>query len=229
VQTAVTGGKTNLTVNVTTIGLTQKDWLANANGSVLATVGPASVPATTLNIDPSYLRLLESVNPFRKVDPVTQLECAVVRLPLRGGVATVDRSIAMETAKLGASASGTLDFRNETLDLTFRPQLKQGIKIELVDVAKLVRLTGSFSSPTVQIDAAGSAAAVARVGAAVTTGGLSVVGESLLSNTKSGPGPCQVALGTSNAQPTAASTSSSGTVAGATNDVSKALGKLFGR
>jgi hypothetical protein len=42
----------------------------------------------------------------------------------------------------------------------------------------------------------GSATAVAKAGAAIYSGGLSIVGESLLSAaTRGGPGPCRTALG----------------------------------
>ena len=120
----------------------------------------------------------------------------MVRLPLANGVARVDRSIAMETGKLGVSAIGTLDFRNETLDLGFQPKVHKGIHVPVPNFASLVRFAGPFRSPQVQVDTAGSAAAIASIGAAIGTGGWSLVGQTLLSWAEgSGPGPCQVALG----------------------------------
>ena len=38
--------------------------------------------------------------------------------------------------------SGTLDFRNETLDLSIRPRVRQGIPIEIPQIAELVRFRG---------------------------------------------------------------------------------------
>ena len=68
-------------------------------------------------------------------------------------VAQIDRSIALETQKFGATASGTLDFRNETLDLSIKPQVREGIPIQVPQVAELVRFRGPFRSPAVGIDA----------------------------------------------------------------------------
>ena len=121
----------------------------------------------------------------------------MIRLPLAGGVAQVDRSIAFETKEIDASMSGTLDFRNETLDLSIRPRVRQGIPIEIPQIAELVRFRGPFAAPTVSVDAMASAAAIARIGAAIGTGGLSVLGETLLAQAapSAGAGACEVALG----------------------------------
>src|SRR6185436_15327002 len=120
---------------------------------------------------------------------------AVIRLPLAGGVAQVDRSIAFETKEIDATMSGTLDFRNETLDLSIRPRVRQGIPIEIPQIAELVRFRGPFTAPTVSVDAVASATAIARIGAAIGTGGLSVLGETLLKAGSAGAGACDVALG----------------------------------
>jgi uncharacterized protein involved in outer membrane biogenesis len=82
-----------------------------------------------------------------QVNPSTELQCAVIRLPLAGGVAQVDRSIAFETKEIDASMSGTLDFRNETLDLSIRPRVRQGIQIEIPQIAELVRFAAPLLRP----------------------------------------------------------------------------------
>ena len=145
----------------------------------------------------TFDRLAEVLNPFRRVNPSTELQCAVIRLPLTAGVARVDRSIAIETREIDATMSGTLDFRNETLDLSIRPRVRQGIPIEIPQIAELVRFRGPFTAPTVNVDAMASATAIARIGAAISTGGLSVLGESILAQVgaSTGTGACEVALG----------------------------------
>jgi hypothetical protein len=175
-------------------------------------------------------RLNEAINPFRSRDPSTELLCAVVRFPVSNGIARVDRSIAMETDKLGVSASGTLDFRNETLDFQFHPKVRKGISIDIASLSDLVRVTGPFASPRVAIDPAGSAKVLASVGAAIGTGGLSAVAQGLLSWADgSGPSPCKVALEGPSARDNAAPTAPSQPQVPIANEVGKALGKLFGR
>lgn len=222
------GGKTEVKVDIAARGESLHQWMSTANGSIVAVVGPATVAGGKATQDSSLDRLAGAVNPFREVDAQTELHCVVVRLPLKNGVASIDRTIAAETSKIGATASGTLDFRNETLDLAFHPQIRQGVKLEIPQVADLVRLRGPFASPSVGIDATATAATVARLGAAAYTGGLSILGETLLAQAKADPGaPCQIALGRGGA---AAKTATSATAApAAPQDIGHALGKLLGR
>jgi len=227
------GGKTSVSLDVTMRGDSPRQWMSSINGRAQAVVGPATLVNSTLDPTATFDRLAEAVNPFRSVNPTTELRCAVIRLPLAAGVAKVDRSIAMETREIDASMSGTLDFRSETIDLSIRPRVRQGIPIEIPQIAELVRFRGSFTKPAVSIDAVASAATIARIGAAIGTGGLSVLGESILAQSVGvgGAGACDVALG--KAAPAApASTAGSakhGAPPAGADDLGKVLKGLFGR
>ena len=117
------------------------------------------------------------------------------------------------------------------VDLAFRPQIREGIRIEVPQVAQLVRLRGPFASPSVGVDATATAATVARLGAAIYTGGLSILGESLLAEAKADPGaPCQIALGRgAGTSKPSSNANASNPAATAAQDVGKALGRLLGR
>ena len=227
----VHGGKTSLSADITARGASLHQWASTASGIATATVGQATFGKPADNSDPIFNKLAEAVNPFRKVDPSTDLQCAVIRLPLSSGIARVDRSIGIETNKIGATASGTLDFRNETLDLSIKPQLRKGITLNIDQFASLVHLRGSFSAPTVGVDAKASAETIATLGAAVATGGASLLGQVLLKGATADTGaPCEVALGhVSQAGAATPATSAGDKRAPANNDLGKALGKLFGR
>jgi AsmA family protein len=227
----VRGGKTSINADITARGASPHQWASSASGIAVGTVGRATFAKPADNSDPTFNRLAEAVNPFRKVDPSTELQCAVIRLPLSNGIAKVDRSIGFETDKIGATASGTLDFRNETLDLSIKPQLRRGITLNIDQFASLVHLRGSFSAPTVGVDAKASAETIATLGAAVATGGASLLGQVLLKSATADTGaPCQVALGHVPAPvATSADAPAADKPASANKDLGRALGKLFGR
>jgi len=232
VSREVRGGKTNISVDVAMHGISPHQWMNGINGRAQAVVGRATLVNTKLDPSVTFDRLAEVLNPFRRVNPSTELQCAVIRLPLAGGVAQVDRSIAFETKEIDASMSGTLDFRNETLDLSIRPRVRQGIQIEIPQIAELVRFRGPFASPTVSVDAVASAAAIARIGAAIGTGGLSVLGETLLAQagaSGASGGACEVALGKSAATTTAAAPTKSGAPPNPVEGIGNALKGLFQR
>jgi hypothetical protein len=234
VNRQVKGGKTTVTIDLAMRGSSLHQWMSAAGGNVQAVVGPATLVNTKLDTGAAFDKLAEAVNPFRAVKPSTELKCAVVRLPIANGIASVDRSIALETQELDVSMSGKLDFRNETLDLSIRPKVRQGIPIEIPQIAELVRFTGPFSAPTVSVDAVASATAIARIGAAIGTGGLSVLGETLLKAGSAGAGACDVALGKGggSSSPAAASPSASAKPAAPSNPIEgigSALKGLFGK
>ena len=228
VKREVRGGQTDVTLDVAAHGESPRQWAHGVNGVASVVVGPATLLHTKLDLDSPLNRLADAVNPYHRVDPSTELECAVGRLPLNDGIAHIDRSIALETRKFGASVSGTLNFQDETLDLAIRPQLRHGLPIDVSQIASLVRFQGPFRSPAVRIDAAGSAVAAAKIGAAIYSGGLSIVGESLLSATAgAAASPCRTAM----SPRVSPSTPSRPGVPGpsASDPVGKALGRIFGR
>jgi uncharacterized protein involved in outer membrane biogenesis len=227
----VRGGKTAVTVDVAARGNSLHAWAASATGQALVTVGPATLVNTRLDVDDVLDRLSGSVNPWRERDPSTELLCAVIRLPLANGIAHVDRSIAMETKKLGVSASGTLDLRDERVDFVLRPRVREGIPLDIPNMAELVHFTGPLAHPEVKIDPARSIETIAKVGAALSTGGLSLLGTSLLAKVADGGDPCEIALGRQAAagKPVAAADRESKTPAAIPKEIGKALGRLFGR
>jgi uncharacterized protein involved in outer membrane biogenesis len=223
----VSGGKTRATLDAKATGASLHQWLASMDGTISVLVGPAQLRNLPGSSNATLDRVSEAVNPFRKAQGATELKCAVIRLPVRDGVARVDRGIALETAELGVSASGTLDFRNETLDLALKPQVRQGIPINVAGLADVVRVRGSFEQPQISIDPVKSAESIARIGAVIGTGGWSLLGETLLSTNAASDSPCAIALGAKSAAPSRDAANPQKAPLPA--DLGKALGKLFGR
>lgn len=201
VPSKVQGGKTDVVTDLRLAGSSPRSWASSARGLVLVNVGPAEVPRVDSGLPTGVIDFLNAVNPFRLKEDRTDLKCAVVRLPFNGGVAQIDRGIGVETSRVGIAASGTIDLRSETLSLSIRPSLREKLPVDVAQFAGLVRLEGPIVAPKVRMDPIGAAEAVARIGAATGTGGLSVLGEALLRGTVRGQqdhgqgGECAVAAG----------------------------------
>ena len=225
----VSGGKTRATIDVRASGASVHGWASTMDGSVLVLVGPAQLRASG-KTDEALDRIGAALNPFRDPAGGTALKCGVIRLPVQDGVAHVERSIAIETAELGVSATGTIDFRNETLDLGLRPQLRQGIPLDVAQIAGLVRVHGPFDKPQIAVDAAKSAEAIARIGAMLGTGGWSLLGETLINAAAGNDSPCAVALGAKAAVPPAAgNTANPAAAPPPVQELGNAIRRLFGR
>ncbi|MEP6655583.1 MAG: AsmA family protein [Betaproteobacteria bacterium] len=192
----VRGGRTAAEVDLSARGDSAHGWASSATGRASLVVGPATVVNAKPEAGSTVSQVTAAVNPWHGAERATELKCAVVRLPLADGVARFDRSVAVETDKLGVALTGTIDFRDETLDVALHPSVRQGIPIDIAQVASLVRLRGPWHDPRMSVDATTSAATVARLGAVVATGGLSALGGLLVLGALTQDGPCVVAMGT---------------------------------
>jgi hypothetical protein len=146
-----------------------------------------------LDLGADVSELLKAMNPAYAADTYTELTCAVIRLPVRQGVARAQNSIGLESAKVHIIGAGTIDFRRETLDLGFRTKAATGLGVGLGTLAELGRLRGSFTHPKVEVDVGEAAETAAHVGLAAITGGLSLIASGLLAS-RVPDHPCQVAL-----------------------------------
>jgi uncharacterized protein involved in outer membrane biogenesis len=190
----ISGGETSVAVALTATGGSLRRLAATSSGDVRIVVGPARLAAAALDGGGDTLtKLLDVVNPFRKSDPTTELRCAVARLPVRDGVVKIERSVAYETSKINLVVAGLVDLREETLDLAIRPSVTQGLRIGAANLAELVRVTGPLTEPRIGLDTMGAARQAVSIGAAVATGGLSLLGEAALKGAID-PHPCQSAL-----------------------------------
>ena len=237
----IRGGKVRANIDISGHGITPHRVASTMSGTIVIVSGPATLGRATTQGESAVSQVAGALDPFRSVDAATELHCAVFRLPLNNGVAQIDRSIAIETGKIDGSASGTVDFRDETLDLSVQPQVRAGVKFDVSQLAGLVRIRGRFDKPVVAIDAAQSAQLIAKLGVlGAKGGGLAELGRALVTpQGDSTASPCAIAERGSASRANAPATtaqprSTDNQVQRALpkelpKDIGNALGKLLGR
>lgn len=219
------GSPTDISIRLAGRGNSVRSLMAGANGDVRIAVGAGRLRNRAVDWGADVTELLNALNPARASEPYTELRCAVVRLPIRSGVARIDNSVAAETAKVNVIAAGVIDLRNETLDLGFRTKAATGLGIGLGGLASLARLRGNLADPRVEIDMGSAAKAATQLGLAAATGGLSLLAGGLLLPDSVPDRPCQAALtGTTRGQE-----KPSQEKAGVVDSVVGGIKKLFGR
>ena len=234
IKREIHGGRVRAGIDIRGQGATPHRVAGTMSGTISVVSGPATLGRSAVQGESALAQIAGALDPLHGVDTATDLRCAVFRLPLSNGVAHVDHSIAIETGKIAASASGTLNFRDETLDLTVQPQIREGVKIDLSQFASLVRIRGRFDKPTVGIDAAQSAKTLAELGVlGATGGGIAVLGRALIAPSTQAAAPCQVAMsGKVSRESSPASSRKSAPATPnlpAQKDLGKALGALLRR
>jgi len=233
----IRGGEVRASIDINGRGTTPHRVASTMSGTILVVSGPATLARATTQGESAVSQVAGALDPFRTVDAATELHCAVVRLPLANGVARIERSIAIETGKIDASASGTLDFRDETLDLSVQPQVRAGVQFDVSQLAGLVRIRGRFDKPAVAIDAAQSAQLIAKLGVlGAKGGGLAELGRALVAPGGDAAGsPCAYAesgkapRGGAPAATAQQRTAQPGLPKELPKDIGDALGKLFKR
>jgi|OpeIllAssembly_1097287.scaffolds.fasta_scaffold11196_2 AsmA family protein len=189
------GGQVQLRADLNLAGGTPRALAASANGELMLSLANTTLGGGASPLGTSVLaKVLQAVSLQPTVPTSSRVRCAVLRLPLKNGVAAVDRSIAMETDQLSVSAKGEIRLDDETLTLAFRPSPKSGVKLNPVDLAKLVVLKGPWLDPKLALDAQGMVGLAASLGRAGATGGLSMLAQQLL---KAAPEAdvCRTAMG----------------------------------
>lgn len=197
------GSPTDINLRFAGHGASVRGLMATANADVRMVIGAGRIKNRAIDFGADITELLNALNPARKSDPYTDIRCAVIRMPIRHGVAQIENSIAAETSKVHMIAAGVIDLRNETLDLGFRTKAATGLGVGLGGLAQLARLRGSLAQPSAELDMGNTASTVAQLGLAAATGGLSLLAGGLLSE-RVPDQPCNAALtGIARAKPNA--------------------------
>ncbi|MBF0268206.1 MAG: AsmA family protein [Alphaproteobacteria bacterium] len=197
-----TGGPTDINIDLRGNGGSVRSLMAGLNGDIQIVMGQGRVNNTLINWGGGDIltQVFNAANPMAKKEDHTPISCGVVRFKVTDGMANAPKGIAVETDKLDIVGDGTANLKTEGLDFGIKPTVKEGLGVGVGNLASMIRLSGTMGSPSVGVDAAEAAKTALKTGAAVATGGLSVLGGALLDKTgvttaaSSGP-PCQVALG----------------------------------
>lgn len=191
----VTDGRTELKAELRSTGGSSAALAAALEGHVRIVTGPARTRNRVIDRAGVVVitQVLNAVNPMRKTEQYTQIQCVVINVPVQNGVVTVDRTAALETTQVGVAMAGTVDLAAETIDLSIRPQAKEGISVGVGGLANLVKVQGTLANPGVGVDVAGAASTAAQIGIGVMTGGLSLLAKGLF-DAATMQAPCETAL-----------------------------------
>ncbi|HNP35485.1 MAG TPA: hypothetical protein PKK10_06505 [Woeseiaceae bacterium] len=118
-------------------------------------------------------QLLNTVNPFSKTDPYLQLRCTVVQASIEDGVLTGTPALAMQSDRLNVTAKVKVDLKTERIDVDINTVARKGLGLSLNDILNpYVNIKGTLAHPELAFD---SQSALIQGGAAVATGGISIL------------------------------------------------------
>jgi len=187
------GGVTGIDIALETQGVSSKQLAESLNGAIKLNVGDGVIGNDSFELIGSdlILNLLNKLNPFSKSDKTTKLECAVVNLSVENGKIDVDKSLALKTSKLTMVADGYVDLPSEKIKLSLTPKARQGVGVDVSSLVKFIALGGTLSKPAPAVTASGVLKSAVVVGAAVSTGGVSLLATSVAEKTVGNVDVCE--------------------------------------
>ncbi len=188
----ISGAKTDVTIKVKGKGNgnSVSQIMAGLNGNVLIKSGGGAVKGFGIGI--ANTSLLTMLNPMAESSAETKLECLVMNFDIKNGIATTNKGIAAVTREMSVIGSGTIDLKTEKININIKPSAREGLGLNAGQLAGMLKLGGTLAEPSPTVDAKSTLVAA---GAAVATGGLSVLAKGLLDQTTADADPCASALG----------------------------------
>ena len=143
-----------------------------------------------------FKKTLDAINPFRKKQKDTLINCAALTFKIDDGLLTTPFGLAAEASEYSVTGNGRVDFKTEAIDLEFKTKVKKFLAINpLEKLTGLVKVVGEMTAPVVTLNPKGIFEIGATVGAAIATGGLSFLAQDQLEKLTAKSELCSKALG----------------------------------
>ncbi len=228
---ALKGGPLNGRIELAGRGRTLTSWLASVNGRTDIVMGPAKQRNRLLGVYGADIvsEVVRTVNPFVKTEETTPIECGVLRSRISRGRMSFDRSVAVQTNRVGLIASGSVDLPSERLDIAIRSAAREGLGISVAGVASMfVRIGGTLDHPTIKADPIGGIADIAVFAKNLAVNAVTLDASGILQLLRADGDYCQVALGKAPAASEGPLEAIGGAAKGAVQGIGRRLESLFG-
>lgn len=169
----------------------------NLNGSLVVIVGHGQLLNKVANVAGSdlFFSTFQMLNPLAERENSSELICGVLNFDIKDGIATAENGVALQTAKVNVLGSGVINLKTEAIDFRAKPKAREGLGINIAQLGDIVSIGGTIMNPRTTTNVSGAVRTLGTVGAAVATGGLTLLAEGLYNRAFSTDDPCAVALG----------------------------------
>ncbi|MDB5764463.1 MAG: hypothetical protein JWQ21_3458 [Herminiimonas sp.] len=200
-KNALTGGPMKISAAVSASGNSMKELAASLTGPVTIRMGRAKIRSGKVQ---QAETLLTGLIPMFSAGHAEQvdLECVGARLPFIAGRAAARPIAGMRSDASQLLTYGYVDLQRQTFDLRGRIKARSGISVGVSMLTGDVKIAGKINRPEASLDPSGTPEALARIGAAIVTGGISLLGTAIWDAASPASDPCQIVFAADNARRT---------------------------
>lgn len=188
------GGTIATNVNLTTYGNSAQQLAANLNGQFLMTIYDSEIFSQWLSKLPvNIFEIGKRALPYQQsYSNALTLKSAAFNINIQNGLIRLNRKVAIETNLLNMVFDGTINLRNEKLDVQLIPMAPKGKTTEALNLtSQFVSIGGTLLNPVPRPSVVKTAQTIA---AAVMTGGISIPTSQVVKKVTEDTNPCQTAM-----------------------------------
>lgn len=195
----IEGALTQVDIELRSSGSSPRELTSGLNGNVKLVVGRGHFDSDTVDFGARLLTRLLGLTQTKE-QRRAELICGAVYLPIRNGVVMIDRNIAIHTSNVTIVASGIVDLSNESMEMYVYTRATEGLGLEAGKLTNMFKIQGVITAPTVSVNPKGVVTSGLSIGAAVATGGASLLFEGFARKAAGDRDPCGTALKSASAR-----------------------------
>ena len=185
---AMTG---DIEFNLESTGNNLRSLLGNASGVLFLNTRGGRRPNNRF-MGALYGNMLEeivgTINPFSKTETHTSYDCIIVPVEFNSGVVTGNPRVLIATDKMQMVVDPEIDLKSESLEVNIRTIPKKGISFSAGEIINpYIKVVGTLAAPRLAVDETG---VLLSGGAAIATGGLSVLARAAWTRLSRAKDPC---------------------------------------
>ena len=173
-------GNVDIKLNLRGQGNSIAELMSGLNGKTMVVMGEGRINQNAIKLLGTDLSvgLLQLLNPLKKEEEYTKLNCFAGGFDIKNGLAQ-SNALVLDTNQVRVFGYGKIDLKTEEIDLSLRQSPKSGVGINglaklslsLGELTKPLKLKGTLSKPSLSIDPTGS---IITLGKAI--GGIALFG-----------------------------------------------------
>jgi uncharacterized protein involved in outer membrane biogenesis len=188
----IRGGTVDIDIGLGGVGTSIANFMDNAYGKIQLQLHNSSVKNKNLELFGKDLvtGVLDIINPFSRQAAYLPIECGVIHFPVVKGDAIAAQGIAIKTDKVTVLGGGAIDLGTEEMEILIKPKARKGLGLSAGLVTNIAKISGDFARPKVSIDSSSLLQTTASIGAAIFSGGWTLLAQGLLDRNKANSDVC---------------------------------------
>ena len=185
-------GSANASLNVSGSGESVAAILGTANGNGFVDIKNLTIKNDLIKFVSGDLvkEATAKLNPLEKDKDTTKINCSAIKVDITDGLMKAPNGYIADAEAFTITGKAQVNFKDQGLDIEVNTNPKEGLGLGLGELARAIKIEGTIEKPKVGINAEGVAEIGATVGAAIATGGVSLLAQGQIEKIKARSESC---------------------------------------